>query len=107
MGKCFFSRRGTVWIFPVVLKFAATRADKFDEAKCLPGHSRMAQTRMSAMTVPESTSRPPGAAPPREDPAARARRIADLKRRVESGTYLIQRYEIIEGLLDALGTDAE
>ena len=59
------------------------------------------------MTVPDSTSRPPGAAPPREDPAARARRIADLKRRVASGTYLIQRYEIIEGLLDALSADTD
>ena len=39
-----------------------------------------------------------------EEPAERARRIADLKRRVASGTYLIQRYEIIEGLLDSLAT---
>lgn len=59
------------------------------------------------MTVPDNVSRPPGGIPAREDPAARARRIADLKRRVESGTYLIQRYEIIEGLLDALATDAD
>ncbi|EFL49865.1 hypothetical protein DesfrDRAFT_3413 [Solidesulfovibrio fructosivorans JJ]] len=59
------------------------------------------------MTVPDSTCRPPGVSPPREDPADRARRIADLKRRVQSGTYLIQRYEIIEGLLDALATNAD
>jgi len=42
-----------------------------------------------------------------EDPAARARRVEDLKRRVTSGTYLIQHYEIIEGLLDSLATEAE
>ena len=41
----------------------------------------------------------------REDPAERARRIAELKRQVQSGTYLIQRYEIIEGILDSLSTD--
>ena len=48
-----------------------------------------------------------GAIGHQEDPAERARRIADLKRRVASGTYLIQRYEIIEGLLDALATETE
>lgn len=60
------------------------------------------------MTVPDKCRRPPGADPgQREDPAVRARRIEDLKRRVQSGTYLIQRYEIIEGLLDALAADAD
>jgi anti-sigma28 factor (negative regulator of flagellin synthesis) len=60
------------------------------------------------MTVPDKCHRPPGADPTqREDPAVRARRIEDLKRRVQSGTYLIQRYEIIEGLLDALSADTD
>lgn len=36
---------------------------------------------------------------PADDPAERARRVTELKRKVESGTYLIRRYEIIEGLL--------
>ncbi|MHC1711857.1 MAG: flagellar biosynthesis anti-sigma factor FlgM [Solidesulfovibrio sp.] len=58
------------------------------------------------MTVPDKTCRPPGVeAAHREDPEQRAIRIEDLKRRVQSGTYLIQRYEIIEGLLDALSAD--
>ncbi len=60
------------------------------------------------MTVPDKPLRPPGHDPAqREDPVLRARRIEDLKRRVQSGTYLIQRYEIIEGLLDALSADAD
>ncbi len=59
------------------------------------------------MTVPEKSLRPPGQqAPWQESPEERARRIDDLKRRVASGTYLIQRYEIIEGILDALSADA-
>ena len=59
------------------------------------------------MNVPENTARPPGVGVPREDPAARAQRIQELKRRVRSGTYLIQRYEIIEGLLDALAAESD
>ncbi|MEA4857925.1 MAG: flagellar biosynthesis anti-sigma factor FlgM [Solidesulfovibrio sp.] len=60
------------------------------------------------MTVPDKSLRPPGDPAGRtESPEARARRIEDLKRRVQSGTYLIQRYEIIEGLLDALSADAQ
>ena len=57
------------------------------------------------MSVPENTARPPGIVASREDPAERARRIEELKRRVRSGTYLIQRYEIVEGLLDALAAE--
>ncbi len=60
------------------------------------------------MTVPEKVRRASGVeAAQREDPQERARRIADLKRQVQSGTYLIQRYEIIEGLLDALSAESE
>ena len=60
------------------------------------------------MTVPAKTQRPPGVeVAHREDPVERARRIEDLKRRVQSGTYLIQRYEIIEGILDALSADPD
>lgn len=60
------------------------------------------------MTVPDKTRHASGGAPPpHEDSEARTRRIEDLKRRVESGTYLIQRYEIIEGLLEALSADAQ
>jgi len=60
------------------------------------------------MTVPDKPHRAPGIeAATREDPEHRARRIEELKRRVQSGTYLIQRYEIIEGLLDALATDTD
>jgi len=60
------------------------------------------------MTVPAKPLQSPGvSAAHREDPIERAHRIADIKRRVESGTYLIQRYEIIEGLLDALSADAD
>lgn len=55
------------------------------------------------MTVPEKY--PPPLAE-QESPENRARRIAELKRQVQAGTYLIQRYEIIEGLLDALAQDA-
>ncbi len=59
------------------------------------------------MTVPEKSLRPPGGPAARqESPEARARRIAELKQQVQTGTYLIQRYEIIEGLLDALSADA-
>jgi anti-sigma28 factor (negative regulator of flagellin synthesis) len=60
------------------------------------------------MTVPDNhipCSSPVGAG--RESPADRARRIAELKRQVQTGTYLIQRYEIIEGILDALSKDAD
>jgi|GEM_PF-2757762 len=58
------------------------------------------------MNMPANTHRPPGVeGHHREDPVERARRIEDLKRRVESGTYLIQRYEIIEGILDTLSAD--
>lgn len=60
------------------------------------------------MTVPDKSLHPPGAPAGRmESPEERARRIAELKRRVQSGTYLIQRYEIIEGLLDALSVDSQ
>lgn len=60
------------------------------------------------MTVPEKSLHPPGSPSARtETPEARVQRIAELKRRVQSGTYLIQRYEIIEGLLDALSVDAQ
>lgn len=59
------------------------------------------------MTVPDTSTHPPGSPARQESPEARAQRIADLKRRVNSGTYLIQRYEIIEGLLDALSADAQ
>lgn len=60
------------------------------------------------MTVPDKCNRPPGVdATQREDPAVRASRIEELKRRVQSGTYLIQRYEIIEGILDALSADTD
>ena len=59
------------------------------------------------MSAPENTTRPPGVGAPREDPAVRAQRIEELKRRVRSGTYLIQRYEIIEGLLDALAAESD
>ncbi|MEA5088969.1 flagellar biosynthesis anti-sigma factor FlgM [Solidesulfovibrio sp.] len=59
------------------------------------------------MTVPDTSTHPPGSPPRHETPEERARRIAELKRRVNSGTYLIQRYEIIEGLLDALSSDAQ
>jgi anti-sigma28 factor (negative regulator of flagellin synthesis) len=63
---------------------------------------------MSAMTVPDKPLRPPGVeVATRENPEERALRIEDLKRRVQSGTYLIQRYEIIEGLLDALSAEAD
>lgn len=55
------------------------------------------------MTVPEKYPPPPSV---QEAPEDRAQRIAELKRQVEAGTYLIQRYEIIEGLLDALAQDA-
>ncbi len=59
------------------------------------------------MTVPDTSTHPPRSPGRQESPEERAQRIADLKRRVNSGTYLIQRYEIIEGLLDALSVDAQ
>ena len=63
---------------------------------------------MSVMNAPAKHHRARGVAPGhQEDPAERALRIEDLKRRVESGTYLIQRYEIIEGLLDALAAETD
>ncbi len=37
-----------------------------------------------------------------EEAQARARKVAELKRKVESGTYLIKQYEIIEGLLNSM-----
>jgi len=37
-----------------------------------------------------------------EDSLARAQKVAELKRKVESGTYLIKQYEIIEGLLNSM-----
>lgn len=59
------------------------------------------------MTVPDTYPLPTGlAAAGQESPEDRAFRIAELKRQVEAGTYLIQRYEIIEGILDALSQDA-
>ncbi|WP_176630270.1 flagellar biosynthesis anti-sigma factor FlgM [Desulfolutivibrio sulfoxidireducens] len=36
-----------------------------------------------------------------EEILARTRKVAELKRKVQSGTYLIRQYDIIEGLLDA------
>lgn len=36
-----------------------------------------------------------------EEILARSRKVAELKRKVQSGTYLIRQYDIIEGLLDA------
>ena len=51
-------------------------------------------------TPPQATQRAG-----RETPEARSRRIEELKLQVRSGTYLIQRYEIIEGILDALSQD--
>jgi anti-sigma28 factor (negative regulator of flagellin synthesis) len=60
------------------------------------------------MTVPDT--HPPthdGLAAGRESPEARACRIEELKRQVRSGTYLIQRYEIIDGILDALSRDQD
>ena len=60
------------------------------------------------MNAPAKHHRARGVAPGhQEDPADRARRIEDLKRRVASGTYLIQHYEIIEGLLDSLASETE
>lgn len=62
------------------------------------------------MTVPDKYPPPPAPgleAAGRESPEDRALRIEDLKRRVQSGTYLIQRYEIIEGILDALSRDSD
>jgi anti-sigma28 factor (negative regulator of flagellin synthesis) len=63
---------------------------------------------MPVMTVPD-TPLPSQASPPvgRESPDARARRIEELKRQVQAGTYLIQRYEIIEGILDSLSQDPD
>jgi len=58
------------------------------------------------MTVPDKYPPPTGLAAGQESPEDRACRIAELKRQVQAGTYLIQRYEIIEGLLDALSQDA-
>ena len=58
------------------------------------------------MTVPDTHHLThDGQAAGRESPEARAHRIEELKRQVRSGTYLIQRYEIIEGILDALSQD--
>lgn len=58
------------------------------------------------MTVPiPSSASQAGQSHGRESPEARARRIEELKQQVQSGTYLIQRYEIIEGILDALSQD--
>jgi len=37
-----------------------------------------------------------------EEALARAQKVAELKRRVDSGTYLIKQYEIIEGLLNSM-----
>jgi len=37
-----------------------------------------------------------------EDAQGRARKVAELKRKVQSGTYLIKQYEIIEGLLNSM-----
>lgn len=60
------------------------------------------------MTVPHLHTPPQvGQATGRESPEARARRIEELKQQVRSGTYLIQRYEIIEGILDALSQDQD
>lgn len=60
------------------------------------------------MNAPAKHQRARGVAPGhQEDPADRVRRIEDLKRRVASGTYLIQRYEIIEGLLDSLASETD
>lgn len=60
------------------------------------------------MTAPENhIPRPGREALGLEDPEQRARRIEELKRRVQAGTYLIQRYEIIEGILDALSRDPD
>ena len=60
------------------------------------------------MTAPENhIPRPAREALGHEDPEQRARRIEELKRQVQAGTYLIQRYEIIEGLLDALSADSD
>jgi anti-sigma28 factor (negative regulator of flagellin synthesis) len=36
-----------------------------------------------------------------EEILARSRKVAELKRKVQSGTYLIRQYDIIEGLLDS------
>jgi anti-sigma28 factor (negative regulator of flagellin synthesis) len=36
-----------------------------------------------------------------EELLARSRKVAELKRKVQSGTYLIRQYDIIEGLLDS------
>lgn len=58
------------------------------------------------MTVPDFSPLPTAVRADRESPADRARRIEELKRQVQAGTYLIQRYEIIEGILDALSQDA-
>lgn len=39
---------------------------------------------------------------PEEEALARTQKVAELKRRVDSGTYLIKQYEIIEGLLNSM-----
>lgn len=39
---------------------------------------------------------------PKEETLARAQKVAELKRKVDSGTYLIKQYEIIEGLLNSM-----
>lgn len=39
---------------------------------------------------------------PEEETLARAQKVAELKRKVDSGTYLIKQYEIIEGLLNSM-----
>ena len=43
----------------------------------------------------------------KNDPAERARKIAELKRKVDSGSYLIKQYDIIEGLLNSMSKTLE